>query len=94
MMHPSQDTALLADLHACITAILALAVDPEIPLEDRTLRLAQYADAFTGGYCPEVAFDPVACTLRALAIRCGGGQAAWSKAVRVALTGVRGPPLR
>lgn len=55
------------DLRGCLDAIAALATDGGITEEERALRLAQYAASAAGVWCPEVAFDPVATSLRRIA---------------------------
>jgi len=57
-----------AELARCLAAIAALVADDSIPLEERELRLRQYAAAAAGEYCPEVAFDPIAIRLLALSL--------------------------
>jgi hypothetical protein len=53
----------------CLAAMRELAAEQDIDAGARALRLSQYAQCAAGHYCPEVAFDPVAIELRAIAAR-------------------------
>jgi hypothetical protein len=56
-------------LAECLSRIAELLADEEIPFDERALRLRQYTGSARGIYCPEVAFDPLAIRLRAIAQR-------------------------
>ena len=85
----------------CLDEIASLVEDAEIAARDRALRLEQYAVCASGGYCAEVAFDPTAQRLRAIASRLGSPAAAplrrtWDARVRDAfarLVFVAAPPV-
>ena len=86
----ARDSALFDETVWCLAASEALALEVDIPVEDIAARFAEYAECAAGIYCPEVAFDPIALRLRAIAmrIRTTGAGTAWTTLVCEALEAI------
>ena len=84
----SEPLAELLDTCLCLAKVAELLQEEDIEDEQLALRMQQYAACASGTYCPEVAFDPVARGLRAIAMRYQGSAAfaAWVTHVRSRLT--------